>query len=519
MTTMDLIGKVLQAVVGLAAFGVVMALLLAFLDREDGAERKGFVASLRDGWRPRAIIAAAFVLIAVLARVLYGVVPWMTQQLTNTLILLGIAGVVGVVLQLLLDRALQPASPAVRSAAYRLVGAALVAVAVVLLPMGESGALPMLDWVTPALAQAATIVGWPLVGALVVTAGVAFAPNGVRRSLRLVVWLVAAAAVVVSATVLEGGQEQPIGVWPWAFAAALGIAGVLGFLADHDDDSKPMLVFLIPAALLLTVGLVYPAVRTAILAFTDKTGTFNGVDNFVWMFTQPEALVTLANTVVWVVLVPLLSTAIGLAYAVFIDKSRGERFYKMLVFMPMAISFVGAGIIWKFMYAYRGPEQDQIGLINQLITLFGGQPQQILQNSPWNTLALIIVMIWIQTGFAMTVLSAAIKGVPVEQIEAASLDGANPWQRFSNVTLPGIRSSLVVVVTTISIATLKVFDIVRTMTAGNFNTSVVANEMYTQAFRSGEPGRGAALALVLFLLVLPIVVYNIRVLNQQKAIR
>ncbi|XNQ56216.1 sugar ABC transporter permease [Agrococcus sp. 1P02AA] len=299
----------------------------------------------------------------------------------------------------------------------------------------------------------------------------------------------------------------------------LSVAGVLGYVADKDEDSKPMLVFLMPAALLLTAGLVYPAIRTALLAFTDKTGTFNGVDNFVWMFTQPEALVTLGNTLVWVVLVPLISTAVGLAYAVFIDKSRGEKVYKMLVFMPMAISFVGAGIIWKFMYAYRGPEQEQIGLVNQLIVLFGGEPQQILQNSPWNTLALILVMIWIQTGFAMVVLSAAIKGVAVEQLEAAQLDGANPWQRFRNVVVPGIRSSLVVVVTTISIATLKVFDIVRTMTAGNFDTSVVANEMYTQAFRSGEPGRGAALALVLFIMVLPIVVYNIRVMNQQKAIR
>jgi|GEM_PF-232780 len=519
MTTLDLFGKVLQAIVALAAFGVVMALLLAFLDRDDTVQRRGFLASLKVGLRPRIIIAAAFVLLAVLARVLYGTVSWMTQELTNSLILIGILGVVGVVLQLLLDRALEPASPAVRSAVFRLVAAALIAVVIVLAPMGESGAIPMLAWVTPALSLAATIAGWPLVAALVATAAIAFAPARIRRSLRLLAWIAAAVAIVVIALVLEGGREVPIGVWPWAFAAALSIAGLLGYLADHDEDSKPMLVFLMPAALLLTIGLVYPAIRTAILAFTDATGTFNGADNFVWMFTQPEALITLGNTIVWVILVPLLSTAIGLAYAIFIDKSRGERFFKMLLFMPFALSMVGASIIWKFMYAYRGPEQDQIGFVNQIIVWLGGEPQQILQNSPWNTLALIIVMIWIQTGFAMVVLSAAIKGVPVEQIEAASIDGANPWQRFSNVVLPGIRSSLVVVVTTISIATLKVFDIVRTMTAGNFNTSVVANEMYTQAFRSGEPGRGAALALILFVMVLPIVVYNVRVLNQQKGIR
>ena len=144
---------------------------------------------------------------------------------------------------------------------------------------------------------------------------------------------------------------------------------------------------------------------------------------------------------------------------------------------------------------------------------------QWLQTDPLNTFLLIVVMIWIQTGFAMVVLSAAIKGIPTEQIEAAQLDGTNAWQRFSNVTVPGIRSSLVVVLTTISIATLKVFDIVRTMTAGNFNTSVVANEMYTQAFRASEVGRGSALALILFVMVLPIVIYNVNVLRKQREIR
>lgn len=518
MTTMDLIGKVLQAVVGLAAFGVVVALLLTFLDRPEDRDRPtSWREAIRTGMRPRLILIAVFVLIALLARLLYGLVPWMTQGLTNAAIAVGVAGIAVVILQWLLDRLLQPAAPRVRSAVLRGIGAAIV-IAVVLVAMA-SESIPALDWVTPALVLAAGIVGWPLAAALIVTAAIAFLPDRIRRGARLLAWVLAAVAVVAVGLVIEAGQEQPVGVWPWAAAAALSIVGVLGYLADHDDDSRPMLVFLLPAALLLTIGLVYPAIRTTVLAFTDRTGTFNGVDNFVWMFTQPEALVTLANTVVWVILVPLLSTAIGLAYAVFIDKSRGERVYKMLVFMPMAISMVGASIIWRFMYAYRGPEQEQIGLINQILVWFGGEPQQILQNSPWNTLALIVVMIWIQTGFAMVVLSAAIKGVPTEQLEAAEIDGANPWQRFANVTVPGIRTSIVVVVTTISIATLKVFDIVRTMTAGNFNTSVVANEMYTQAFRSGEPGRGAALALILFIMVLPIVVYNIRVLNQQKAIR
>ena len=222
---------------------------------------------------------------------------------------------------------------------------------------------------------------------------------------------------------------------------------------------------------------------------------------------------------IWVLLVPTISTIVGLAYAVFIDKSRGEKFFKALVFMPMAISMVGAGIIWKFVYDYRQAGDEQIGLLNQIVIWFGGEPVQWLQTSPINTFLLLIVMIWIQTGFAMVVLSAAIKAVPTEQLEAAEIDGTNAWERFINVTLPGIRGSLVVVITTISIATLKVFDIVRTMTAGNFNTSVIANEMYTQAFRAAEPGRGSALALVLFILVLPIVIYNIRLMKKQREIR
>jgi alpha-glucoside transport system permease protein len=185
----------------------------------------------------------------------------------------------------------------------------------------------------------------------------------------------------------------------------------------------------------------------------------------------------------------------------------------------MAISFVGAGVIWRFVYEYRGPNQEQIGLLNAIVTGVGGEPVRWLQEPPMNTFFLIVVMIWIQTGFAMVVLSAAIKGVPTEQIEAAELDGTNAWQRFTNVTIPSIRGSLVVVVTTISIATLKVFDIVRTMTAGNFETSVVANEMYTQAFRANEAGRGAALALILFFMVMPIVIYNVNILRKQREIR
>ena len=304
-------------------------------------------------------------------------------------------------------------------------------------------------------------------------------------------------------------------------AVFAAVVGLLIFFIDkapkRGRDYWQLVGFLAPALILVSIGLVYPAIRTSILAFQDSSGDWT-LDNFVWTFTQPAAIRTLINTVIWVLLVPTFATAVGLAYAVFIDKSRGERYYKAILFMPIAISFVGAGVIWGFVYDYNGVG-DQIGLLNAIVVAFGGEPVQWLQSDPINTILLIVVMIWVQTGFAMVVLSAAIKGIATEQIEAAQLDGTNAWQRFTNVTIPGIRGALVVVVTTISIATLKVFDIVRTMTAGNFNTSVVANEMYTQAFRASEIGRGSALALILLVLVLPIIIYNVNVLRKQREIR
>ena len=311
-------------------------------------------------------------------------------------------------------------------------------------------------------------------------------------------------------------------VW-WAAIVAVVLGGVF-FILDYRSRQGAgylfqLIGFLSPALVLLAVGLIYPSVQTFVQAFLNSRGNrFVGLENFAWVFTQETGIRTVINTVIWVLIVPAVSTIFGLAYAVFIDKSRGEKFFKILVFMPMAISFVGASIIWRFVYTSRPADQDQIGLLNQIVVWLGGQPVDFLSNSPWNTFFLIVVLIWVQTGFAMVVLSAAIKGVPAEQLEAAELDGTNAWQRFINVTVPGIRSSLVVVLTTISIASLKVFDIVRTMTAGANDTSVIANEMYAQ-FKGFEFGRSAALAVVLFLLVLPIVVFNARQISKQRSLR
>ena len=305
-----------------------------------------------------------------------------------------------------------------------------------------------------------------------------------------------------------------------ALAVFAAVVGLLMFFADNapkrNRDFIQLILFVFPALVLLGAGLVWPAVQTVWQSFTDDSGKFIAFENFVTIGTDPTMRRVLTNTLVWVALVPALSSSVGLAYAVFIYNAKGEKILKSLVFMPMAISFVGASIIWKFMYAYKAPAFPQIGFLNQLLVWLGLPSQQFVNVAPANTIYLIIIMVWIQTGFAMVIFSAAIKGVPLEINEAAALDGANAWQRFWNVTVPWIRGSIVVVVTTITIATLKVFDIVRTVTGGQFNTSVVANEMYSRAFRLGQPSLGAALAVVLFLMVLPIILYNVRTLRRYK---
>lgn len=276
------------------------------------------------------------------------------------------------------------------------------------------------------------------------------------------------------------------------------------------------LFFLLPTLLFIIVGLVVPAIRTTLLSFMDKdSSNWVGLDNYAWMFSEDSIVRVLINSLIWVLLVPLVATGFGLIYAVLVDKARFESVAKSLIFLPMAISFVGAAIIWKFVYAYRG-DGDQIGLLNQIVVSLGGEPKQWLLESPLNTLLLIVIMIWIQAGFAMVVLSAAIKAIPADIVEAARLDGVSPWQMFWQITMPSIRPAVIVVVVTLSIATLKVFDIVRTATNGNYDTSVIANEMYNQAFRYGEPGQGSALAVFLFVLVIPIVIYQIRNLRQQR---
>lgn len=278
---------------------------------------------------------------------------------------------------------------------------------------------------------------------------------------------------------------------------------------------------LAPALLAVTFGLVYPALVTIDGSFRDRTGeNYLGLDNYIQAFTEGQFLIVLRNTALWVILVPLLATAAGLLYAVLIDRTRFEKAAKTLVFLPMAISMVGASIIWKFVY------DNKVGLLSSVYSWFAGlfgatdttAPQWLL-NSPWNNFFLIVVMVWIQAGFAMTVLSAAIKAIPDDIIEAARLDGLGGAKMFRYITVPMIRPTLVVVLTTVAMTSLKAFDVVRTMTGGNYDTSVVANEFYTQTFNNQNRGLGAALAVLLFLIITPVIVYNVRQLRKSEDVR
>ena len=276
-----------------------------------------------------------------------------------------------------------------------------------------------------------------------------------------------------------------------------------------------VLVFVGPAVVMLAFGLLYPAIVTMVQSFQNADSTaFVGLENYATLFREQEYQRVLINTFIWVLLVPVAATLIGLVYAVLVDRTRTEALSKALVFIPMAISMVGASIIWKFVYDFRPTNAPQIGLANQILKSLGLDTYQFLLTEPWNTFFLIVVMIWIQAGFAMTVLSASIKAIPDDIIEAAKLDGVSGLQMFRHITVPSIRPGMIVVLTTIAIGTLKVFDVVRTMTGGRFKTSVVANEFYTQAFRYDNAGLSAALAVLLFILVVPIIAYNISQLRK-----
>jgi alpha-glucoside transport system permease protein len=283
-------------------------------------------------------------------------------------------------------------------------------------------------------------------------------------------------------------------------------------------------VFVGPALVILTVFLIYPVINTILISLKDADSeSFVGLDNFVFVFTNEDMLRSIRNTFGWIIVVPTFGVGIGLAFATLADRlrRRGEAVAKSMIFLPMAISFVGASIVWRLIYDFR-PEGfgSQIGLLNGAMQGLGRNPVAWLQVEPWNNLYLMVIMVWMQTGFAMVILSAAIKAIPDEIIEAARIDGATEMQVFRRVIVPTILPTIVVVTTYMVINALKVFDIVFVM--GNpeaQGTVVIAERMIDWFFISDHDGRGAAISVVLFLAVIPIMIWNVRRFREQETIR
>jgi len=304
------------------------------------------------------------------------------------------------------------------------------------------------------------------------------------------------------------------------FAILLLIFGIAGRINGKYQSLIARVVFFGPAAILLLIGLVVPAIQTIMFSFKDPDSIkFIGFKNYQWMFTDPNLHVVFFNTLLWIILVPILTTGIGLLLAVLLDRMKNESIPKSLIFMPMAISFVGASIIWRFVYDYAKDGYPQTGLLSNIVKLFGGQAQNWMLLKPLNSFLLMIIFVWVQTGFAMVILSAAIKAVPADVVEASALDGASGWKLFKNITFPMVRGTFIVVLATMVVGALKLFDIIRTMTGGNFGTNVLANEMYSQIFVQFDQGKGSALAVALFISVSPILIYNIIHLRRERAHR
>jgi alpha-glucoside transport system permease protein len=302
-----------------------------------------------------------------------------------------------------------------------------------------------------------------------------------------------------------------------------GMNRIIDLLPERYREGVRPYIFVGPALVILAVFLVYPVINTILVSFQDSQGeAFIGLDNFEFVFTDESMLRSIRNTFGWIVIVPLLGVSIGLAFATLADRlRRGEAVAKSMIFLPMAISFAGASITWRLIYSFR-PQGfgSNIGLLNGIMLGLGQEPVSWLDIEPWNNLFLMVIMVWMQTGFAMVVLSAAIKAIPDEIIEAARIDGASELQVFRQIIVPSILPTIAVVTTYMVINAMKVFDIVFVMgNAENRGTEVIAERMLDWFFIANHDGRGAAIAVILFLAVIPVMLVNIRRFREEEAIR
>lgn len=290
-------------------------------------------------------------------------------------------------------------------------------------------------------------------------------------------------------------------------------------------------LYLLPALVVMATFILYPGLNTLYLSFRNDDGTdwatancvagescWGILENYRYALTSDIMLTSFVNNLTWILLMVSGTVLLGLLIATLADRVRYEPFAKAIIFLPMAISFVGAGVIWKFVYDF-GSGQVEIGLLNALVTALGGSPVSWLTEPQVNTIALIVVGVWMWTGFCMTILAAALKGVPTETLEAARVDGATEWQTFWGVMVPQILPTITVVITTMVINVLKIFDIVYVMTGGNYGTEVIANRMYSEMYKSFKTGRATAIAIVLIAVIIPAMYFNIRRFREQEATR
>lgn len=284
-------------------------------------------------------------------------------------------------------------------------------------------------------------------------------------------------------------------------------------------------VFAGPAVLLIGFFLIYPAVRTIIFSFANSDSTkFIGLRNYTDLLGSSDFVSgALLNTLLWMIVVPAVTVVFGLAVAVLADRlqPRAEKFTKSIIFLPMAISMVGAATIWRFVYSSRPAGTDQIGVLNAILGKFGIDPVAWLQLSQAhaNSLLLMVIMIWAQVGFSMVLLSAAVKGVPEDTIEAGRIDGASEKRIFFNIVVPQIWPTVITVFITVLIGVMKIFDIVYVMTGGNFNTDVIGMRFYSELFTNGNNGNAAAIVVMLMIAIVPVMVYQVRHFRQQEAQR
>jgi alpha-glucoside transport system permease protein len=333
-------------------------------------------------------------------------------------------------------------------------------------------------------------------------------------------WLTAAVAIVWGV----GG----VALLYWVFN------GIVERLPEVWTERLQPFVFVGPAMAILIWYLALPSVRTFYLSLFGRDGpprdlgffasfgsdAFVGFQNYVAVFSERLLTEALRNNVMWIVFGSTFSVALGLVVATLADRSKFERASKSLIFLPMAISFVGASVIWNFMYDIRPVDQPQIGLLNAIIVALGGAPfawDKAVTIQPWNNLFLILIVIWLQAGFAMVLFSAALKGIPEEILEASRVDGATELQVFFRIMIPYIMGTIITVWTTVVIFTLKIFDVVWVMTGGQFGTHVIATQFYRQSFTARNSGYGSAIAIVLLITVIPVMIYNLRQFRQQEA--